>query len=117
MTAQAKTQAKTFSIIHDAPRDQSAGRQDLRKPICATQHIERTNDDEGQREQRRAWLTILKGKIMKKLLSIGEVANQLSVSRSTVYRLVDAGKLKRFYVLSSPRISESEVERFMGCGK
>jgi len=48
------------------------------------------------------------------LRSIQSAADYLSVSRSTVYRLIEEGKLKRVYLRGAPRITESSLVRLAG---
>ena len=45
--------------------------------------------------------------------TIPETAKALRVSRSTIYRLIDSGELEVTYVLSSPRITSLEIERYL----
>jgi len=114
---QAKTQAKTFSIFNVALAICPKYLWELRNPIRAANRNERTEKNERHKTERRLCPQIRELSNMQTMLSIGQVAKKLSVSRSTVYRLIKAGRLKQFYVLSSPRISENEIERFVGCGK
>ena len=48
------------------------------------------------------------------LRSIQSAADYLSVSRSTVYRLIEEGKFKRVYLKGAPRITESSLVRLAG---
>lgn len=51
---------------------------------------------------------------IKDLMTYGEVAKILTISKRTVIRLVDDGELKTIYIsTSSPRIERGELERFM----
>ena len=45
--------------------------------------------------------------------TILETAKALRVSRSTIYRLIASGELEVTYVLSSPRITSTEIERYL----
>jgi excisionase family DNA binding protein len=48
-----------------------------------------------------------------RLLSIPEAAACLSVSRSSIYRLFDAGELRWVRVCASRRVSTAELDRFI----
>lgn len=48
------------------------------------------------------------------LRTIRGAGDYLSVSRSTVYRLIEEGKLKRVYLRGAPRITESSLVRLAG---
>lgn len=51
---------------------------------------------------------------MSKLtLSINEVAEQLSIGRTTVYRLVKCGELPSFKIGRSRRVSAKSLEEFV----
>ena len=47
------------------------------------------------------------------LVTIKEAAETLSVSRSTIYRLIDSGRLLAVRVASAPRIPAAALERFV----
>ncbi len=47
------------------------------------------------------------------LVTIKEAAETLSVSRSTIYRLIDSGKLLAVRVASAPRIPATALRRFV----
>lgn len=47
------------------------------------------------------------------LFRIPQVAQYLEVSRGTVYNIIKTGKLKVVYLGRSPRITRSELDRFM----
>jgi len=47
------------------------------------------------------------------MLDVKQVAEKLSVSESTIRRLIDSGKLKVVKVGSQLRISDSEIERYL----
>ena len=47
------------------------------------------------------------------LLTIRQAQEGLGVSRSTVYRLIEAGDLQRLYVRTSPRIAEPSLIRYV----
>jgi len=114
---QAKTQAKTFSMFNVALAIRADYRSKLREPLGSTRHNQiAAKFLNGMPAERRLINTLSKG-VMHNLYRMAQVAEMLAISRSTVYRLVNDGRLKRVYVLSSPRISEAEIERFVGCGK
>jgi len=48
-----------------------------------------------------------------RLLTIPEAAACLSVSRSSIYRLFDAGELRWVRVCASRRVSTAEIDRFI----
>ena len=48
------------------------------------------------------------------LKSIQSAGDYLSVSRSTVYRLIQEGKLQRVYLRGAPRITEKSLARLAG---
>lgn len=50
---------------------------------------------------------------MKRALSIAEVAEALSISRPTVYRLLERGELKAFHVARRRLVSVEELDRFI----
>ena len=50
---------------------------------------------------------------MCSLQKISEVQQQLGVSRSSVYRLINHGQLDVIYVLSSPRITQESIDFFI----
>ena len=50
---------------------------------------------------------------MPKLLKIPAAAAELSTSRSSIYRLIAAGQLRRTKVGKSAFISSAELERFV----
>lgn len=47
------------------------------------------------------------------LLTIRQAQERLGVSRSTMYRLIEAGDLQRLYVRTSPRIAEPSLIRYV----
>lgn len=49
-----------------------------------------------------------------KLMTIQEVMESLKVSRSTIYRLIDAGLLRRVKVGGASRITEESVMGYLG---
>jgi len=51
--------------------------------------------------------------VNQQLLTIGEVATNLKVSRATVYRLITRGYLQRIKVGSSSRFTERSVEQLI----
>lgn len=57
--------------------------------------------------------TVSQGKTMGKLLTIHAVQNELSISRSSTYRLIGKGKFDVVYVLNAPRITEESVDLFI----
>jgi hypothetical protein len=52
-------------------------------------------------------------KEMRKLLTISAVQEELSVSRSSVYRLIGRGKFDVVHVLNAPRITQESVELYI----
>ncbi len=50
---------------------------------------------------------------MTQLLTIQQVQTQLSLSRSSVYRLMDEKQLERVYVNSAPRVVSDSVDAFI----
>jgi excisionase family DNA binding protein len=51
--------------------------------------------------------------VVRKFLKVQEVAMLLSVSRATVYRLVDEGRLERVWVGTSIRVPETSLDGFL----
>ena len=49
----------------------------------------------------------------RRLLTIREAADELRISRSSVYRLFDAGQLAWVQIGSSRRVTSMESERFI----
>jgi len=49
----------------------------------------------------------------RRLLTIVEAAEVLSVSRSSIYRLFDAGQLAWVQIGGSRRVASAEIERFI----
>lgn len=49
----------------------------------------------------------------RRLLTIREAADSLCISRSSVYRLFDAGQLAWVQIGSSRRVTSAEIERFI----
>jgi excisionase family DNA binding protein len=49
----------------------------------------------------------------RKLLTIREAADALRISRSSVYRLFDAGQLAWVQIGSSRRVTSAEIEQFI----
>ncbi len=49
----------------------------------------------------------------RRLLTIREAAEALSVSRSSIYRLFDAGQLAWVRIGGSRRVASTEIERFV----
>ena len=49
-----------------------------------------------------------------RFLTVAEVADLLRVSSMTVYRLIDAGDLRALRVGKSFRISEDDLDQFLG---
>jgi excisionase family DNA binding protein len=49
----------------------------------------------------------------RRLLTIVEAAEVLSISRSSVYRLFDAGQLAWVQIGGSRRVASTEIERFI----
>jgi len=49
----------------------------------------------------------------RKLCTISDVCEQLSVGRSTVYQLIDAGSLRRVKVGARALIPQSDVDAFV----
>ena len=66
-----------------------------------------------QKDNRRECINEYQRKIQM-LRTIQGAADYLSVSRSTVYRLIDEGKLKRVYLRGAPRITESSLVGLAG---
>lgn len=52
----------------------------------------------------------------KLLLSITEAANILSVSRGTIYNLLETGALKRVHIGKSARVTVGSVRALVGEG-
>ena len=50
---------------------------------------------------------------LRSLLSVKEVANTLAISQSGVYRLIEAGSLRRLRVGARTLFERSEVERYI----
>ena len=48
-----------------------------------------------------------------RLLTIAEAADALRISRSSVYRLFDAGQLAWVQIGASRRVTSTEIERFI----
>lgn len=53
-------------------------------------------------------------KVRRMLTSIDQTCVLLAVSRSTVYRLIDSGKLRRVYVRGVPRITQKSLTQLVG---
>ena len=51
--------------------------------------------------------------IEKKLLRVTEVCHALGISRSSIYREIDAGHLRALKIGKSLRISQDELNRFI----
>jgi excisionase family DNA binding protein len=51
--------------------------------------------------------------VVRKFLTVQQVATLLSVSRATVYRLVDEGRLERVWVGTSIRVPEPSLDGFL----
>jgi len=66
-----------------------------------------------QQQKVTAAKTKLKALTMTQLLKYEDVQERLRLSRSTVIRLIEQGLLERIYVLGAPRITDTEVERFI----
>ena len=49
----------------------------------------------------------------RRLLTIVEAADALRISRSSVYRLFDAGQLAWVQIGTSRRVTSSEIDRFI----
>jgi excisionase family DNA binding protein len=49
----------------------------------------------------------------RRLLTIVEAADALRISRSSVYRLFDAGQLAWVQIGASRRVTSSEIDRFI----
>jgi excisionase family DNA binding protein len=49
----------------------------------------------------------------RRLLTIVEAADVLSISRSSIYRLFDAGHLAWLQIGGSRRVASTEIERFI----
>jgi excisionase family DNA binding protein len=58
----------------------------------------------------------MKTEIMKRLLTFNQTCELLQVSRTTVYRLLEEGKLKKVTVGESPRFRQSEIEALINGG-
>lgn len=50
---------------------------------------------------------------MTRLLTLDEVADQLSVSRSTVSRFIRSGKLRSIQLGGNRRIAEEDLQEFL----
>jgi len=66
-----------------------------------------------QQQKVTAAKTKLKALTMTQLLKYEDVQERLRLSRSTVIRLIEQGLLERIYILGAPRITDTEVERFI----
>jgi excisionase family DNA binding protein len=51
--------------------------------------------------------------IARRLLTVVEAADALRISRSSVYRLFDAGQLAWVQIGASRRVAATEIERFI----
>jgi excisionase family DNA binding protein len=49
----------------------------------------------------------------RRLLTVKEAAEAMCISRSSVYRLFDAGQLAWVQIGSSRRVTSAEIERFI----
>jgi excisionase family DNA binding protein len=50
------------------------------------------------------------------LLTVGEVAARLRVSKATVYKLCTSGRLPAIRVLNAVRIAPTALQEFLGAG-
>ena len=57
--------------------------------------------------------TAKQGDKVSKLLTISAVQHELSVSRSSIYRLISRGKFDVVHVLNAPRITAKSVELYI----
>ncbi|QNT78619.1 helix-turn-helix domain-containing protein [Entomobacter blattae] len=48
-----------------------------------------------------------------KMITIRETQSLLSISRASVYRLIDYGELEKVYILTSPRISLKSIQDYI----
>ncbi len=51
--------------------------------------------------------------VVRKFLKVQEVAALLSVSRATVYRLVEEGRLERVWIGTAIRVPQASVESLL----
>ncbi|WP_370064290.1 helix-turn-helix domain-containing protein [Mycobacterium sp. MAA66] len=56
---------------------------------------------------------VLQGPVVHRLLTVLEAATALSISRSSVYRLFDAGQLAWVQIGTSRRVASKEIDRFI----
>lgn len=52
-------------------------------------------------------------KLMDQLLSLKDIQSRLSISRSTAYRFLRAHHIPVIYVLGSPRVRTTDIERVL----
>ena len=55
--------------------------------------------------------------VVRKFLKVQEVATLLAVSRATVYRLVDEGRLERVWVGTSIRVPAPSLEAYLAASR
>jgi excisionase family DNA binding protein len=104
MHSSSKNSSKKFNIALSTCRKVALFSSISARYLTSIAHLK--DWDGGVFEYRRA------GTIM--LLRIQEACQYLAVSRSTLYRLIEEGKLKRVYLRGAPRITESSLVRLAG---
>jgi len=63
-----------------------------------------------------AWTGALELALQDNLLTVADVARTLRISRRTVYRLIDTGKLPRIYIGRSPRFRPTDLDALVDAG-
>lgn len=98
-------------LSHSSDTTGSACR--LHDPCRGRKQVDEHHVDVSNEEDEYPYESIQEKKNMSKLLTIQEVQNELSVSRSSIYRLIGRGKFDVVYVLNAPRITQESIELFV----
>jgi excisionase family DNA binding protein len=97
--------------VKESIRDLSAQR--ITSAIDPVARIQMLADRFGEHRDIVRELVVTLGKPQKSLLKVPEVEERLSVSRSTVYRLIPDRELDRVDIDRTTRVSAESVDRFV----